>query len=331
MSPANQRRVSGIAIPLPQSERTEPERGCPRCLPGTLRSRARPAPDPPPSSPWPCRNCGSSRPRPHRNGRHTSWCSPLTNRAAQNGELRSQNPQIPRDFVGTVLLLGRGRTRVVGVARLFVGRILRNGLLSGSGILVVLVQARLNFINDAQIADEFDALGVNHMHLAVSVAINRGGTKIRQLRLAKRKTRGRKNDDESRGNGNRAVDKTRRPQPAQPALREAPALRAESRRQNRIEELRPRFNLRQGVQSAENMGNTGDQRSATIARVHVEVESGMLVGTKKSVEVIAQPRFGLFAIPVHGMLRARFETPNSIMTGALPSAAELAPVRCVRD
>src|SRR2546429_2949656 len=39
---------------------------------------------------WPCRNCGSSRPRPHRNGRHTSWCSPLTNRSAQNGELRSE-------------------------------------------------------------------------------------------------------------------------------------------------------------------------------------------------------------------------------------------------
>src|SRR6266436_273754 len=218
-----------------------------------------------------------------------------------------------------------------GMPRLFAGGTLRNGLLPGSGILFVFVQARLNFIHHAQIADELGAVGINEMRLAVRLAINRGGIKIRQLRLAKRETRGRKNNHESRGNGDRAVDKTRRPQPAQPALRAAPALRAESGRQNRIEKLRPRFNLRQGMQSAESTGNTGDQRSATLASVHMEVESGLLGGMKKSVEVIAQPRFGLFAIPVHGMLRARFETPNSIMTGALPSAAARALVRCGRD
>src|SRR2546429_2678023 len=192
---------------------------------------------------WPCRNCGSSRPRPHRNGRHTSWCSPLTNRSAQNGELRSQNSQIPAEFVGTVLLLGGGRIRIVGAARLFAGRILRNGLLSGSGILFVFVQARLNFINHAQIADELGAVGINEMGLTVRVAINRGGIKIRQLRLAKRETRGRQNDDECRGNGNSAVHKTRRAPAAQPALRAAPALGPESRRQNRIEKLRPRVHL----------------------------------------------------------------------------------------
>src|SRR5437016_8718409 len=54
--------------------------------------------------------------------------------------------------------------------------------------------------------------------------------------------------------------------------RAAPALGPGSCRQNRIEKLRPRFNLRQGVQSAENTGNTGDQRSATLASVHMEVE-----------------------------------------------------------
>src|SRR5216684_2609210 len=329
MAEADRKRASGIAIPQPELQ--QPERECPRWPPSTLRSRERRAPGARRSSTWPCRNCGSSRPRPHRYGRHTSWHSPLTNRAAQNGELRSQNPQIPADFVGTVLLLGRGRIRVVGAARLFVGRTLWNGLLPGSGILFVFVQACLNFINHAQIADELGAVGINEMRLAVRLAINRGGIKIRQLRLAKRETRGRENDDESRGNGNRAVHKTRRPQPAQPALRAAPALGSESRRQNRIEKLWPRFNLRQSVQSAENMGNTGDQRSATLASVHMEVESGLLGGMKKSVEVIAQPRFGLFAIPVHGMLRARFETPNSIMTGALPSAAERAPVRSVPD
>jgi len=49
-------------------------------------------------------------------------------------ESRSQHPQIPADFVGTVLLVGRGRIRV-SVVRVVVGRILRNGLLPGGGIL----------------------------------------------------------------------------------------------------------------------------------------------------------------------------------------------------
>src|SRR5258708_31149926 len=44
------------------------------------------------------------------------------------------------DFVGTVLLFWRGRICIVGAARLFVGRILRSGLLPGAGILFVFAQ-----------------------------------------------------------------------------------------------------------------------------------------------------------------------------------------------
>src|SRR6267378_2345312 len=230
MAEANRKRASDIVIPQLELKQTASERECPRWPPSTLRNRERRAPGARRSSTWPCRNCGSSRPRPHRYGRHTSWHSPLPNRAAQNGELRSQH---------------------------------------------------------AQIADELYAVGINLMGLDVGLAINCSGMKSRQLWLAKRKTRGRKNYDQSRGHGNRAVDKTRRLQPAQPALRAAPALGAQRRRQNRIEKLRPRFHLRQRVQSAEDMRNTGHQGSAVSARVHMEVESGLLGGMKKSVEVIA--------------------------------------------
>src|SRR5882762_3392827 len=163
MAEANRKRASDIVIPQLELKQTASERECPRWPPSTLRSRERRAPGARRSSTWPCRNSGSSRPRPHRYGRHTSWLSPLTNRAAQNAELRSQNPQIPADFVGTVLLLGRGRIRVVGAARLFAGRILRNGLLPGGGILSVFIQARLNFINYAQIADELCEIGRAHV------------------------------------------------------------------------------------------------------------------------------------------------------------------------
>src|SRR5712691_7978882 len=136
---ANRKQASDTAAPHGEALQPVPRRRFQRCPPGTLHSRERHAPDVRTSSTWPCRNCGSNRPRPHRNGRHTSWHSPLTNRAAQYRELRSQNPQIPAHFVGTVLLFWRGRIRIVGAARLFVGRILRNGLLPGTGIRIVFV------------------------------------------------------------------------------------------------------------------------------------------------------------------------------------------------
>src|SRR6266849_601587 len=195
---ANRMRASDTATLEAEQPRVGSERGFQRCPPGTLRSRERPSRDAHTSSTWPCRNSGSNRPRPHRNGRHTSWHSPLTNRAALYRELRRQNPQTPADFVGTVLLFWRGRIRIVGAARLLVGRILRSGLLPGAGILFVFAQACLNLIDDAQIADEFDALCIDALCLAVRLVKNRGRTKVRQLGLAERETRSRKNDDQRR-------------------------------------------------------------------------------------------------------------------------------------
>src|SRR5258708_5196946 len=181
---ANRMRASDTATPHVEAQQPAPRREFQRCPPGTLRSRERPSRDAHTSSTWLCRNSGSNRPRPHRNGRHTSWHSPLTNRAALHRELRRQDPQAPADFVGTVLLFWRGRICIVGAARLFVGRILRSGLLPGAGILFVFTQARLNLIDDAQITDELHGVRINEMRMAVRFVINRGRSKIRQLGLA---------------------------------------------------------------------------------------------------------------------------------------------------
>src|SRR5882762_5359350 len=156
------------------------------------------------------------------------------------------------------------------------------------------------------------------MHLAVSVAINRGRAKIRQFWLGKRKTGSRKNNDDRRGCRNQAVNKARRLQALQPPPQVAPTRCSKCCRQDRVLQLRRRRNRR-------------DQRRAPLARVYVEVERGLLGGLKKPIEVIAQARFGLFTSPVHKMLCASFEIPISLTTDALPSVAGCAPVRCVRD
>src|SRR5207245_3115141 len=106
--------------------------------------------------------------------------------AASNGNLRSEYPPTPAEFVGTVLLLGRGRIRVVGAARLLVGRILGYRLFSGSGILVVFAQARLNLIKDAQIADELNAVSTHAMGLRVRIEIHRPANYVRHPGQAKR-------------------------------------------------------------------------------------------------------------------------------------------------
>src|SRR5882762_2662897 len=169
------------------------------------------------------------------------------------------------------------------------------------------------------------------MHLAVSVAINRGRAKIRQFWLGKRKTGSRKNNDDRRGCRNQAVNKARRLQALQPPPQVAPTRCSKCCRQDRVLQLRRRLNRLQSVQAAQRPRNRRDQRRAPLARVYVEVERGLLGGLKKPIEVIAQARFGLFTSPVHKMLCASFEIPISLTTDALPSVAGCAPVRCVRD
>ena len=52
------------------------------------------------------------------------------------------------------------------------------------GRFVVLVQAGLNFVNDAKIADKLRGMGIGQMRLAIHVTGNVGRGKVRELRLA---------------------------------------------------------------------------------------------------------------------------------------------------
>src|SRR5580765_331521 len=93
------------------------------------------------------------------------------------------------ETVGAVLLAGSGWMSAVGAAWRFSRSGLRNSDFRSGGQLVVFVQARLNFIHDAQIADKLDAAGVDDVRMAVHITINVGGRKLRELGLAKRSDR----------------------------------------------------------------------------------------------------------------------------------------------
>src|SRR5262249_21965915 len=92
-------------------------------------------------------------------------------------------------------------------------------------------------------------------------------------------------------------------------------------------QLRWWLDLFQGVQPAQRVGDSGDQRGATLARVHVLVEGAPLFSLQQTVKVVAQARFGLFASPGHNKLRPCSENTQYFMPGALPSVAESAPAR----
>src|SRR5207249_8657164 len=138
--------ASDTAMPQAELQQQASEQECLRWSPGTLRNRERRAPAARTSSTWLCRNSGSTPLPPHRNGRHNSLRSPLTNRAAQKGTFQSEYPQVPAEFVGTVMVLWRRRIRVVGAALLLLGRILVVGCCLGSRSLVRLVMAFCNFV-----------------------------------------------------------------------------------------------------------------------------------------------------------------------------------------
>ncbi len=166
---------------------------------------------------WACRNCGNSRLRPHQYGRHTSWNSPSEQPAAHlatdHRNFRWQGFQVLcqchwRDSAG-----GESLDGAVRAAGSFTGSGLRDGALWRRGQFVVFVQARLNFVNDAEIADKLGAVRINEMRLAVRIAINGGRRKVRELRLAQREA-GRCEKNQQRG-GDRdgAVSESGRRQP----------------------------------------------------------------------------------------------------------------------
>src|SRR5277367_3397865 len=171
----------------------------PAWLPGNPRNKSRRAPAARTRSTAACRNCGNTLPHPHRDGRHTSWIFPPTTAAGKKGnpgEIRSrsdgrgQKLNVAIDGGGAILLIWAARLAPIGSSRRRIRRGRRNGfLIGGRQFIVILPQARLNFVHHAQIADELRAACESQMRLAIRVAYDRCRLQIRQLGMPPGKSR----------------------------------------------------------------------------------------------------------------------------------------------
>src|SRR5271170_4216554 len=163
----------------------------PAWLPGNPRNKSRLAPAVRTRSTAACRNCGNMLPHPHRDGRHTSWIFPPAIAAGKKGnpgkirsrsDGRGQELNITIDGGGAVLLIWARGLAAIATSGVLIGRGRRNRfLIGGRQFIVILPQARLNFVHHAQVADEFRAARESQMRLPIGVARDRRRLQIRQL------------------------------------------------------------------------------------------------------------------------------------------------------
>src|SRR6266849_2394801 len=271
-------------------------------------------------------------------GPHTSWRSPYKHLPgqllAEDGQFSRKHLHRSLDAVCAILLVGGCWLAAIGSSGALFRSSLRHGTFLGRRKVAVLLQARLNFVHHAEIGHKLRAARVNHMRLTVGVVVDRDRRQVRELRLAPGKPgRGGKNH-KGCSHGNGAICKARRSEPAQPAEHAAPAFRGLARAkclvQNGVDEMWRRFQGLHRMQIAEQTRNAGNQWRAALASVYVEVKRVLFRRAEKALEIIAESRLGLFASPVHSLLRARSKNLERIMPGALPFAAEYAPVRFAR-
>jgi len=92
-----------------------------------------------------------------------------------------------REVVGAILLLGRSGSRTVRASRIFVRRSLRSRGILIIRQLIFALETRLNFVDDAEVADEFGASRIDKMCLAIGALVDLGGREIGDTRLLPRK------------------------------------------------------------------------------------------------------------------------------------------------
>src|SRR5580698_1231182 len=282
---------------------------------GNLRSKERRGQDARKPGTSACRNSDKTRQHPPLCGRRTSWLPPGDHAirehflreygdaevAGPNRQLVGENFNLVRKIVGAILLARRCRLRAVGLAGLLFAR-RYDAFLAGRHV-VVLPQARLNFGDDAQVVHEFCALGVHQVRLAIGVAIDRSRTKIGELRLAEVEAEHAEQNRKRAGHGERAIREAHPTDVLEPAEEGAPAgdgfAFAERLVEDRVDEARRRLNLLHHVHAREELGQVSDERGATRAVADVSLERHAVVPRHSVVEVIAEPRFDLFASPDH--------------------------------
>jgi len=221
--------------------------------------------------------------------------------------------------------------------------------LRSGGILIVLqlilaLQTRLNFVDDAEVADEFGAACIDEMRLAVGALINLGGSEIGDARLLPRKAGEGSESQKHCTERNAAIGEALGIHAAEPCADSGPSgdgfARAEGFIENVVNKTRRRIDLRKRMQSGKGVGDAGDKRSAARARVHMRIKFVLLGGGEKAVEVVGQEQLGLFTVPVH---KAPSETSKLTFGGrfkkfkldrqrirmvAPPFAAGCEPIRC---
>src|SRR5262249_28298410 len=144
------------------------------------------------------------------------------------------------------------------------------------------LQTGLNFVNDAEVADELRAARIDEVRLAIGAAINVYRREISGTRFFPAKSSERSEHQEHRAHRNAAVSKALRVEGAEPREDCFPAgdwfARAQSLVQNVVNEARRRFDLRKRMQAGQRLCHAGDKRSAARTRVHVGVELFLLSG-----------------------------------------------------
>ena len=178
--------------------------------------------------------------------------------------------------IGTILLFGGSRSGTVGAARILVRRGLRSGGVLGAGQFFGTLESRLDFVDNAKIADEFCAASINEMRLPVGSAIDACGCKISNARLLPIESCERSEDEEHGAERNAAVSYALRIERAEPGKNGFPAgegfARAERFVENVVNEALGRLDFRERAHSGQRVSDAGDKRSATSASVYVRVK-----------------------------------------------------------
>src|SRR5262249_13799445 len=146
-------------------------------------------------------------------------------------------------------LLWRSWAGTVRTSRILIRRrgLRRRRVLAARQIFRAL-QTGLNFVNDAEVADELRASRIDEVRLAIGAAINVYRREISSTRFFQAKSRERSEHQEHRAQRNAAVSKALRVEGAEPREDCFPAgdcfARAQSLVQNVVNEARRRFDLR---------------------------------------------------------------------------------------
>src|ERR1700730_17309449 len=285
-----------------------------------------------------CHSCGSSRQRPHPDGRHTSSNSPLD----EKRQIGSEHLQISFDAISAILLLrGRGISAIglAGIAlrsRLCPVAILRRNL------LIILAETRLNFVNHAEITDELGTARIYKVNLAVGVAINTCRFQIRKAWFTPRKTSTGNQDQEGGHHRSETITNAGIRERAQPGKGGAPAgdrfTWPKSFIQDGVDEPGRGLDFIHGMKIVEQMRNAGKQRLALRASGNMGVKCASLFRLQQSFEIVGEPCFGFFVCPVRQRthdgptpicckMRASSMRPRLMRDFTVPSGT--AKVRCI--